>query len=870
MNTKENRTSLKIKHSKEFTRNLVEAASDLIAPAWSLKKFVASNPLQGFEGLTFERASSKAKEYYEAEILPNENIAYNAYKKGDLKIELFEEAFSKRIEDPNSTFEFAAKQLSKKDFLLNSILNNKDQHLKTVQEASFKKFINQVAKENKDIFPREKTFKLISESSENSDFFRLVNSSLIRWLERFYDEGQASIEMPDREKGVFLAWKELALMKNLSKEQKDIIRDLPESSSEAIIELLISLQIEEADWEEYLRLSFLALPGWSSYIKWRRDYQGHSAFNKIAPPSLEDFLALRLALEKIFSLSAKQPEDSESLDKDSRDFVEWLFLGLLKSGFSKEEILTINLQELKLFDQKLIDVYLKKGIIYLEAIETSVNSQTQSALKTSLEKFSPSESQQRPDAQMVFCIDVRSEVFRRSIEAQGNYKTFGYAGFFGVPVRYHSSEFEETVDSLPVLLKPCHEVHEQSFEDKLKDKFKQKQSDSFIKSLTRSFKDLKVNFASIFVYSEASGLVYALRILLRTLFPKLYAGLIASVSKSMLPKIHYQPVLEFSNTDGDSGIPVEAQVTYGRNALRMIGLTENFAPYVIFCGHGSTTANNPYASALDCGACGGSQGGPNAKIIARILNSKVVRSELKKEGLDIPGDTVFLAAQHNTTDDSVEIFKDDDEHKLDGIKSDLKQAKLMTNMLREQKFSNNSPADTRSVDWSEARPEWGLAGNSCFIIAPRKLTQEINLDSRAFLHSYNHWQDDDGGILEVIMTAPMIVTQWINSQYYFSTVDNINFGSGSKITHNVMGTSAVIQGNSSDLMHGLALQSVNASDSENYHSPVRITNYIYAPLARVQKIIDKHEMLQKLIYNSWIKVVVIEPETGEFKAISGQ
>ncbi|NBX82026.1 DUF2309 family protein, partial [bacterium] len=169
----------------------------------------------------------------------------------------------------------------------------------------------------------------------------------------------------------------------------------------------------------------------------------------------------------------------------------------------------------------------------------------------------------------------------------------------------------------------------------------------------------------------------------------------------------------------------------------------------------------------------------------------------------------------------------------------------------------------RSLDWSEARPEWGLAGNAAFIVAKRKLTERLNLESRSFLHSYDWESDTTGSALEVIMTAPMVVAEWINTQYYFSTVDNEVFGSGSKVIHNVVGKLGVMQGNVSDLKIGLPLQSV--SDGKNFvHEPMRLLVVIEAPRERIEHIIQKHESVRKLVLNEWIRLVALEPSDRKF------
>ena len=114
----------------------------------------------------------------------------------------------------------------------------------------------------------------------------------------------------------------------------------------------------------------------------------------------------------------------------------------------------------------------------------------------------------------------------------------------------------------------------------------------------------------------------------------------------------------------------------------------------------------------------------------------------------------------------------------------------------------------RSRDWSEVRPGWGLAGNAAFIVATRYRTIGLDLEGRTFMHSYDHSRDPEGTVLELIMTAPMIVASWINLQYYASAVDNRSFGSGNKLIHNVTGQLGVLLGNGGDLMTGLPWQAV--------------------------------------------------------------
>jgi len=218
----------------------------------------------------------------------------------------------------------------------------------------------------------------------------------------------------------------------------------------------------------------------------------------------------------------------------------------------------------------------------------------------------------------------------------------------------------------------------------------------------------------------------------------------------------------------------------------MIGLTSHFAPIVVFCGHGSATQNNAYATALDCGACGARHGASNARILAAILNRLEVRAaslKLESNGIAIPQNTTFVAAEHNTTTDEVTLYSIHDAIEIKKLKKNLEKALNTNSLTRLQQMGEKGKLSTaashtllRSQDWAQVRPEWGLARNAAFIVAPRDITSSLNLEGRCFLHSYDYKQDKDGSSLTVILTAPMVVAQWINTQYLFSTLDNAAYG----------------------------------------------------------------------------------------------
>jgi uncharacterized protein YbcC (UPF0753/DUF2309 family) len=73
---------------------------------------------------------------------------------------------------------------------------------------------------------------------------------------------------------------------------------------------------------------------------------------------------------------------------------------------------------------------------------------------------------------------------------------------------------------------------------------------------------------------------------------------------------------------------------------------EKLAPLVLFIGHGSHSANNPFGSSLDCGACAASPGRHNARMLAKIANIPV--RQALKENHNIGFQLVPFLLEENT------------------------------------------------------------------------------------------------------------------------------------------------------------------------------------------------------------------------------
>lgn len=638
------------------------------------------------------------------------------------------------------------------------------------------------------------------------------------WAAGYFDEGQALWAAP-RGQGAYAAWRDMAIH-DLTPEIAGLtgfaqhVADSPQSAEAMIARASERLSLPDAAQPTYFHALLMSLSGWSQvgrYKLWKAELADG------ADTTARDLLAIRLLWE------------------------EALF---------------------GLYEDTIKDAWAQASSAHAQPVVPSADLVIDSILQEAAERAGQRElavifagqgtpiTDERPVLQAAFCIDVRSEVFRRALEAvDPTIQTLGFAGFFGLTASHRSFASDMDELRLPVLLNPGVQSVSGSAGDDNRDR-----SIRFAKRAKRAWGRFKLAAVSSFAFVEATGPIYAAKLVRDGL----------GLQSAQLPD---DPAPRL-----DPPLDLEAQVNAANSVLRAMSLTDNFARLVLIAGHGANVTNNAHASALHCGACGGYSGEVNARLLAGLLNDGDVREGLLGKGITIPEDTLFVAALHDTTTDTVKLYAADCAaalHSADLAKamSWLEQAGGVCRAeraLRLPRANAETSLSARATDWAETRPEWALAGCKAFIAAPRHRTAGKGLEGKAFLHDYA-WEKDEGfGVLELILTAPVVVASWISLQYYGSCVAPQAFGGGNKLLHNVTGGIGVVEGNGGLLRAGLPWQSVH--DGEKLaHDPLRLSVCIEAPKEAIIDILAKHEGVRALFDNQWLHLFALD-ETGQMAA----
>lgn len=842
---------------------LIESASQVIAPLWPISTFAARNPWMGLEKQSFDHVASWLKDTRDIDIYPSASMILSAKSKGEIdeafvKMGLQHWLNSHSFNIPRDVEERFCQAALKLDPLPSNLFTSHK--------------LGKLADEFNGINTDNNFYtQPLSSQIENQDGERVVNIldyHFIKWCKLYLDDSQSAWTMPNREEGFYRAWQHLIQYDPaLNKKQRDSLKDWPLEAHVAIKKALYELKIPKSETQTYLEGHLLSLPGWAGMMLWRSRQSSHEQ------QLLTEYLAVRISMEWAFikpylPLKNQRSKKKVSIPSLLASWFHWG--GLTIEEWSQMSVAQQNeyLSFAYHFDEKL------RRKLWLEAWE-----------KTHTDRLSQKITSKHPEtngnkmavAQLAFCIDVRSEPFRRHLEKEGPFETIGIAGFFGLPIATSELGSKHSHSSLPVILKPKHKIKESADENELKSYQQRKQA---VNSLSYTFKKMKQNVLSSLLLPEVSGPWLSLQMIARSFVPKGVERFMRNLRETWLRKPNTTLSLNhFYNTEAEIhvGFSKKEKIDYTRQALKLMGLTKNIAPLVVICGHGSQSTNNPYTAALDCGACGGAAGGFNARVLAALCNLPEVREELSSSGIEIPENTVFVAAEHNTTVDElhwiyVPELSEAAQEAFDRIEAIMPKVSHNANAERlaqlpniQKKLKNpKSEAHRFAEDWSEIRPEWGLARNAAFIIGQRELTRDCDLEGRAFLHNYDWNQDESGDLLANIIAGPGTVAQWINLQYYASTVAPHYYGSGNKATQTVTAGLGVMQGNASDLLAGLPWQSVMQSDHEAYHSPLRLLIVIQAPSEYVERLLNNDSVFRVKVQNGWVRLASVDQE-GSWK-----
>ena len=804
--------------SEVHINDVLKSVQETIAPVWPLKDYVAVNPYGGMSGETFLEAREYLRGVSDCEMFMPLDYYGDRLRQGAFGLPEIEDAIDEMVEDQVSGAE---------TLCANAIFKILSEGKEIAQEIQ--------VSNGSSVRPISKTY----DDRFGTNWSEMICEEISKTCAAHYDEGQARWASPWRHLPLYQAWQIIASQDRRIEilglgELREFVAHLPATPQHAIKSLLATAEVPEAQWKDYLLSLSLSIPGWSAWTKYRTaesEKQGEDSFDFLG------LLAIRLAYDVAlcvhfsfpFQLElARGEEEHDEIDPDSSEAL--MRLAILRAN----------------------EIGLRSRLL------VNLNHQPNSdSNESTIEDCAAT----RKLAQMVFCIDVRSERIRRNLEAvSGEIDTIGFAGFFGLPFKYVRIGEQQATNQLPVLLEPQFTVYQDVRSDELlpsSDDAKQRRGR--IRALRQAWKRFQTSALSCFAYVETTGIFYVGVLLKKVLGYGSSSAEYDGVSETDRERLG--PSLRSLQ---DQGLTTTRQVDIAEAVLTNMGLTKDFARLVVLCGHASHTENNPLQASLDCGACGGHSGEANARFAAMLLNQPHVRESLVGRGIEIPHDTHFLAGLHNTTTDQIDFFDLDllpESHQFDVeiLKGHTKIAGISTRSERLPLLPGDGQQSLvgRSTDWSEVRPEWGLSGNAAFIVGRRELSKHFDLQGRSFLHSYDHQRDESGKVLELIMTAPMVVANWINMQYYASTVDQDHFGSGEKTIHNVVGKFGIFSGNGGDLRTGLPWQSIH--DGANYqHDPVRLLSVIEAPRESINRILAEHENVRDLVSNGWVQLVALD------------
>ncbi len=737
-------------------------------------------------------------------------------------------------------------------------------------------------------------------AATGEDCDRLFNEILIPFCARFVDQGLATWELPHREQGFWKTFKELygddRLVERWLKALPGELQRLSASSPEEVIaDSLRLLGVSDEEGPEFLTRELLALRGWAGTI-WQAEDRGDRVGHPMPPGTLIEYMAVRLVLLRValgYLVRREMPEVkslaelrgvlrsrvSPAVETTNEERAIQVFQLAQILGWSASDLAAMSREQwCVLVDEIEAFHHPQRRRVFHQAFERRFRTQALDAIAIHTRDRKGAKVE-NPLFQSVYCIDTREESFRRHLEEVcPRAETFGAAGFYGVAMYYKGVSDAYYQALCPIVVRPKNYVTEEVVFSLAESN---RRRSTARKRLATASHQVHVGSRSMTggaLLTASLGVLASFPLVARVLFPattsRIRRAFGSVVEPPRVTRLRIERSTEQPGPDGDSiGFSLSEMADVGERILSETGLRSGFARLVFFFGHGSFCLNNPHKSCYDCGACSGSAGGANARALAAMLNDSRVRKILAERGIAIPDTTVFIGGLHNTAKDTFSYFDLDQlprTHTSDfeTARDHLEEASRRNAQERCRRFYS-APLDitpgeahlhveNRSEDLAQTRPEFGNASNAMCIVGRRERTQGLYLDRRSFLVSYDPTLDDaDSTILGRILGAVVIVCSGINLQYYFSYVDSVGWGAGTKLPHNITSLLGVMDGAASDLRTGLPWQGVEI------HDPIRCLFVIEAHPEAIEKIMQRNPAVGNILRNGWVQLALLDPDSSQ-------
>ena len=763
-----------------------------------LKDFIHHNTLHAFQHFPFHEGIAKASAVFGYHVYMLQEEYGELYKNGKIKKEIVEKVISEKY------------PIEKRDEIYKKLVDG-------VKNTAASQEIGKLRDRWK--------------NSHHINIDKNVHPVLFRFIGNYLDQGIALTEFPYDKNGI------LASFRNLEKNsyggffKTKRAKFYLAKQDLQLSDLLKILVGNERYFVRYLFEQQFAHPGWSGMISvLERESENLTKPKKI---SLKEFILIELLLE-LDAIDSKHGETWDPLVEESES-------NLLTDIFQAEE------------NKELFEIL----ALWQECFEWSFFDQ----VLTGLTRYTKRSQITEKSFQAIFCIDDREISFRRYLETEDpKCETFSSAGFFNVEFYFQPESAKFLTKSCPAPITPAHLIKEKA--GKIRH------------AKNVHFSGRNQHFIGGVISSSTVGFYAAFQLAKNIFYPSETS--VAVASKNHMDDRGELSILKSSANNIENGLQIGFTLDEmaGRMEifLKSIGLVNDFAPLVYIVGHGASSVNNTHFAGYDCGACSGRAGSVNARVAAWMLNNLNVRKKLVEKNIFIPKETQFIGALHDTTRD--EIYYYDLEVLENGnVKNHITNARIFENSLdknakeRSRRFlvidSFDDPKKVhdkvklRAMSLFEPRPEWNHATNCLCIVAKREVTQNLFLDRRAFLQSYDYTLDDDGSLLLGIMKAIAPVCGGINLEYYFSKNDQYRLGAGTKLPHNVMGLIGVANGMDGDLRTGLPAQMVNI------HDPLRLLVVVVCPPEKLLLVLKSHPPSYEWFANNWIHLCILHPDTNE-------